>query len=129
MDIARYEWAVFVQKLDKREFDAVTLAWSLSWEEDPYQLWHSSQISAGSNFCGFSSPEADTIIEAVRKEFDEKKRLKYFHSFHEILHMEQPYTFLYCSPAQVVVSRKFENIIVHKRGLNFIEWTVKKNND
>ncbi len=129
MNIVRYEWAVFVQRLDKREFDAVTLAWSLSWEEDPYQLWHSSQIAAGSNFCGFSNREADFIIEAIREEFDEKKRLKLFHRFHEILNEEQPYTFLFCSPALVAVSKRFDNVKVHQRGLNFLEWKVKKTND
>jgi peptide/nickel transport system substrate-binding protein len=126
MNIIRYEWAVFVQKLDRREFDAVTLAWSLSWEEDPYQLWHSSQVAGGSNFCGFSDREADRIIEKVRGEFDEGRRIALFNRFHEILHREQPYTFLYCSPSLVVVSRKFDSVTVHRRGLNFLEWKVKK---
>jgi peptide/nickel transport system substrate-binding protein len=125
MNIMRYEWAVFVQKLDKREFDAVTLAWSLSWEEDPYQLWHSSQVAQGSNFCGFSNPEADSIIARARVEFDTGRRVRLFHRFHEILHMEQPYTFLFCSPSLVVVSRRFDNVRVHRRGLNYLEWKVR----
>jgi len=126
--IVRYEWAVFVKKLNERDFDAVTLAWSLSWEDDPYQLWHSSQVTGGSNFCGFVNPEADRIITRLRKEFDEQERIKLFHRFHEILHEEQPYTFLFCNPAQVVVSRRFENVRVHTRGLNYMEWSLRKGN-
>ncbi len=129
MSINRYEWAVFVQKLHQRDFDAVTLAWSLSWEEDPYQLWHSSQIQGGSNFCGFSNHEADAIIIASRREFDQRRRIRLFHRFHEILHEEQPYTFLFCSPALVVASRRFENVRVHVRGLNYDEWKVKQSHD
>ncbi|MEJ5362348.1 MAG: peptide-binding protein [Spirochaetota bacterium] len=126
MDINRYEWAVFVNKVDKRDFDAVTLGWSLSWEGDPYQLWHSSQVKAGSNFCYFVNTEADEIIEKARKEFDVQNRIKMYRRFHEIIHDEQPYTFLYCTPALVVVSKRFDNVIVHKRGLNYTEWKVKQ---
>ena len=119
MNINQYEWAVFVGKIQKREFEAVTLAWSLVYSDDPYQLWHSSQIKGGSNFLGFSNKEADRIIEKARMEFDEKKELMY-RRFHEIIHYEQPYTFLFCSPALVVVSKKFTNVKVHLRGLNML---------
>ena len=33
MEINRFEWAVFVQKLNKRDFDAVILRWSLGYNE------------------------------------------------------------------------------------------------
>ncbi|HOM88930.1 MAG TPA: peptide-binding protein, partial [Spirochaetota bacterium] len=127
MDINRYEWSVFVNKIDKRDFDAVTLGWSLSWEGDPYQLWHSSEVKAGSNFCYFINREADEIIEKARKEFDVNKRIALYRRFHEIIHDEQPYTFLYCTPALVAVSKRFTNVIVHKRGLNYVEWKVTGN--
>ncbi len=124
--INRFEWAVFVKKLHERDFDAVTLAWSLDWESDPYQLWHSSQVEQGSNFCDFNNSEADTIIERARKEFDRRKRMKMFHRFHELIHEEQPYTFLFCNPSLVVVSRRFDNVNVHRRGLHYVEWRVRE---
>ncbi len=125
MDITRYEWAVFVQKLHEHDFDAITLAWSLGYSGDPYQLWHSSQIKGGSNYCSFSNRETDRIIEEARREFDEKKRIAMYHRFGEILHEEQPYTFMYCTPALVVLSKRFNNVNVHVKGLNFYEWTVR----
>jgi peptide/nickel transport system substrate-binding protein len=126
MEINRFEWAVFVKKLHERDFDAVTLAWSLDWESDPYQLWHSTQVEQGSNYCAFVNREADSIIEKGRMEFDGRKRMKMYHRFHEIIHEEQPYTFLFCNPALVVVSRRFENVKVHQRGLKYIEWKVRQ---
>jgi peptide/nickel transport system substrate-binding protein len=126
MDILRYEWAVFVQKLDARDFDAVTLGWSLGFEEDPYQLWHSSQIAQGSNHCSFSNAEADGLIERFRVEFNEEARIRMLHRLHEILHEEQPYTFLFCNPNLAVVSRRFGNVKVHPKGLDLNEWTVIK---
>ncbi|OHD64790.1 MAG: hypothetical protein A2176_10720 [Spirochaetes bacterium RBG_13_51_14] len=127
MDINRYEWAVFLDKIQSRNFDATSLGWSdPDFQDDPYQIWHSSQIKGGSNYIGFSNREADRIIEEARKEFNEKKRIAMYHRFHEILHYEEPYTFMYTNPALAVVSKRFTNVKVHTRGLNFVEWKVGK---
>ena len=129
MDINRFEWAVFVQKLQQREFQAVTLSWSLGYNEDPYDLWHSSQIKGGFNFVGFSNKEADQLMEQGRREFDESTRIRLFQRLEEIIYREQPYTFLFCSPALVVVNRRFGNVVVHKAGLHIEEWTVRDTNE
>ncbi|MCX7678804.1 MAG: peptide-binding protein [Spirochaetes bacterium] len=126
MHIERYEWAVFVQKLNNRDFDATSVGWSLGYSGDPYQLWHSSQIKEGSNFCSFKNEEADRLIEAARLELDENRRIKLYHRFNRILHHEQPYTFMFCNPALVAVSKRFDNVKVHTMGLNYIEWKVKR---
>jgi len=126
MNINRYEWAVFVKKLTEKDFDAVTLAWSLGYSGDPYQLWHSSQIKEGSNYCGFANAEADRIIEQARVEFNDAKRARMFRRFNHILHEEQPYTFMFCNPSLVVVSKNFYNVKVHTMGLNITEWKVRK---
>ena len=93
---------------------------------DPPFIWHSSQIKGGSNYIGFSNREADLIIEKARVEFDEGRRNRMYHRFHRILHDEQPYTFMYTGPALAVVSRRFTNVKVHTRGLNYLEWKVGK---
>ena len=111
---------------NSRDFDAVTLRWNLGYSGDPYQLWHSSQIEKGSNFCSFKNDEADRIIIEARKEFNEDERVKMYRRFHEIIHEEQPYTFLYTTPALVAVSKRFGNVKVHLRGLKFLEWKIKK---
>lgn len=125
MNIMKYEWAVFIEKIQKRQFDAVSLGWSLGYNSDPYQLWHSSQAQSGSNFTSFKNAEVDRLIESARSEFNESARIAMYHRIHEILHYEQPYTFLYCSPAMEAVSKRFDNVKVHVRGLNYHEWTVR----
>jgi peptide/nickel transport system substrate-binding protein len=125
MKINRYEWAVFVQKLNERDFDATSVGWSLGYSGDPYQLWHSTQVGEGSNFCSFKNAEADRLIEAARLEFNEERRVAMYHRFNEILHHEQPYTFMFCNPAMAAVSRRFDNVKVHTKGLNYLEWKVK----
>ncbi|MGH7890175.1 MAG: peptide-binding protein, partial [Thermodesulfobacteriota bacterium] len=62
MEIRKTEWAVFTQRLNERKYDAVTLAWSMGVESDPYQIWHSTQAEQGSNFVGFVNQETDRLI-------------------------------------------------------------------
>ncbi len=126
MEIRKLEWAVFVQRVDEHNFDACTMGWSLGWDTDPYQLWHSSQADKGSNFVGFRSEEADRLIEAARQEFDPPKRRLLFNRFSEILHEEQPYTFLFTTDALVAVARRFQNVEVYPMGLTPREWWVPK---
>jgi peptide/nickel transport system substrate-binding protein len=122
-----YEGTVFFQRIHDRQFDAVNMAWGGGLAQDPYQIWHSSQIgNRGSNYVGFNNAEADRLMEEARKTLDEEKRDELYHRFHRIIHQEQPYTFIYTRPEQRFLSRRFENVKVHKLGLNELEWYVPK---
>jgi peptide/nickel transport system substrate-binding protein len=127
MKIDRLEWAAFLEKLKKYEFDATALGWSSGFQMDPYQIFHSSQaqVAGGSNYVGFMNQRADQIMERARVEFDEAKRNQMYREFHKILYEEQPYTFLYVSPKLSAVSRHFDNVIVHKAGLDIMDWKIK----
>ena len=124
MTIRKTEWAVFTTRLNERNFDAVTLAWSMGIESDPYQIWSSTQAEAGSNFIGFKNAEVDRLIETARKEFDKDKRIALYRQFSEIIHEEQPYTFLFCRKATVAVNKRFENVTVYPLGIEPTEWYV-----
>jgi len=97
MRIRKVDWALMQELMDDKKFDAFTGGWGLSWETDPYQIWHSSQVDVkgGSNVIGFKNEEADRIIEELRVTFDRRKRKKLLDRFQEILYNEQPYTFIF----------------------------------
>lgn len=125
--IDEYEWSVFEERIHNRNFDAVSLAWGGTVEEDPYQIWHSSQIQGhGSNYISFSDPEADALIEKARTTMDADKRNQLYHKLHAILHKEQPYTFLMTSQSKYFLDDRFENVKIHKLGLDQLEWYVPK---
>lgn len=126
MDVSRFEWVVFGKNLNDRSFDATSLAWSMPLEDDPYQVWHSTQVDKGSNFIGFKNKEVDDLIERARREFDPEKRQKMYKRFHQILHEEQPYVFLFMIPSLVAVEKRFGNIKVYKAGIDIKEWSVTK---
>ncbi len=122
-----YEWSVFSERLNTRSFEAVVLNWGGVVLNDPYQIWHSSQTeNRGSNFVGFRNPTADAIIEEARTILDEDKRNELYHRLDSILHEEQPYTFLFTRPWLELLDNRFENVEVHKLGLNPHEWYVPR---
>lgn len=128
MDIERMEWAAFLNKIEQKDFDATCLGWSTSFEGDPYQVWHSSQgiVERGSNFISYSNKKADRLMERARVLFDKEKRNALYWKFQKVLYDDQPYTFLFSGDSLVAVSKRFENVIVHKAGLDILDWKVKQ---
>ncbi|MBI1317347.1 MAG: hypothetical protein GC168_00175 [Candidatus Hydrogenedens sp.] len=126
MQLNLQEWASLIEKVHDRNFQAYMLGWSMPPFPDLYQLWHSSQADSGSNYVGFVNEEADQIIEGVRREFDRGKRIEMFRRFQEIVHEEQPYTFLYAPMSLVAVDKRVKNTVVYPllRSRPYFEWFV-----
>jgi ABC-type transport system substrate-binding protein len=97
MDAVPLEWSAMLKKMDELDFDAYTGAWAPSIDTDLRGVWHSSQadVPQSSNRIGFKNPEADTLIEAHRRELDHDKRISICRQFHALIAEEQPYTFFY----------------------------------
>lgn len=116
MNIDSAEWSLMQQKMDEKDFDAYTGGWGLTWDIDPYQLWHSSEADQpkSSNRVGFRNAEADEIIETLRRTFDPNTRIELLHRFQEILHEEQPYTFFFAPDAVVCWWDEVQRVIFAK---------------
>ena len=97
MSIRPFEWAVMIERIHDRDMDAWVLGWSMPIHFRTCTSCGTPRRStAGSNYAGFSDEEADEIIEeACRLSFDRDERIAKFHRFQEILHEEQPYTFMF----------------------------------
>jgi ABC-type transport system substrate-binding protein len=108
------EWAVFIQeRVDKADFDALVLGWSMGIEPDLFQIWHSSQTHPFQlNFVGFKNEEADDLIVKIRQEYDHQRQVAYCHQLHEIIAREQPYTFLYVTKWTAVLDKR---IVIQER--------------
>jgi len=125
MLIRKLDWGIFTRRLSKQMFDAVRLAWGISIDPDPFQVWHSSQSGGrGSNYINFNNPEADKILETARQTFDSRERWKMYRRFHEILYDEQPYTFLFNLNSLIFYSKKFRGVKLYYSSTPyyFVEW-------
>jgi peptide/nickel transport system substrate-binding protein len=124
--VRQLDWTIFLNDVKNHQFDAVVLGWQMSTTEaDAYQVWHSSQAAnKGSNAISYKNARVDELLEQYRREFDEQKRIQLYKEFQQILHDEQPYTFLYVSKRVSAVHRRFEGVKVFPDGLRPIDWWV-----
>ena len=102
------EWSVFIQeRINKLDFDALVLGWSMGIDPDLYQIWHSSQTGPNQlNFVGFKNKEADALIIKIRQEYNHAKQVQYCHQLHKIIAYEQPYTFLYVGKWTAILDKR-----------------------
>jgi peptide/nickel transport system substrate-binding protein len=103
------------RQFDNKSFDAIYFGWKLGTPpEDPRQLWHSSgaKEKGSSNAVGFANPDIDNIIELLHYEYDKSKRIDLYHQFHQIIHREAPYTFLYTPKVRLVYRESLHNLFV-----------------
>ena len=121
------DWSVFMSIVDNRDFDCITMAWSpTSPESDPQQIWHSQYIqNQGDNFVQWANAEVDDILEKGRRELDVTKRMEYWHRMHQIIHDEQPYTFVCERPWLRVVGPRVGNFNEYKNGFQYDELFVQ----
>jgi ABC-type transport system substrate-binding protein len=111
------EWAVFIQeRVNKLDFDALVLGWSMGIEPDLYQIWHSSQTGPYQlNFVGFKDMEADDLIIKIRQEYSRARQVADCHRLHEIIAEEQPYTFLFVRKWTALLDKR---IVIMEGGPN-----------
>lgn len=124
LEVRRMEWTVFLKTTQDRQFDLYFGGWTGGYEQDPHQIWHSSQVGNGSNYVGYRNAEVDRIIETARTTFDPDTRNALYHRMHRIIHDEQPYTFLFTSPALSVRHHRFGNVQIYQNGYDLREWAI-----
>lgn len=122
------EWTIMLQRMDERNFDAITLGWGGTIESDPKQIFHSDSIAeGGDNYVHYANPQLDKLIDAARVTMDESERRELWHQVHRILHEDEPYTFLFTRKAVIFIDKRFKNVQVTKTGLNeYMEWYTPK---
>lgn len=116
VQISPVKWALMLEKLHKKEFDVCMLGWAMSWKQDLFQIWHSSQAETpeSSNAIGYKNPELDKLIEELRITFDEAKQKELYHKMHKILYDDQPYAFLFVDKATGGHLSRIQNVNFYK---------------
>ncbi len=131
MEIRPMEWASFIELVQQRDFDVVTLSWAMAVENDPYQIWHGSgagKENRGSNHVSFNHPQANELIELMRVTLDPRKRQHIAKAFHRLVDAEQPYQFLYCPKDLGAYHQRFRGVKWYRLrpGYDLSEWYVPK---
>ncbi len=108
------EWATFLERLKKRDFDACNLAWVPDLESDPEQVWHSkwgAMEAEGSNMSGVCDPFIDGLIAKGQRELDFEKRQAIWKELHAYIYSDvQPYLFGFNVPRKFAMSKRIRGM-------------------
>jgi peptide/nickel transport system substrate-binding protein len=123
------DFNLFLSTALDHKLDAAASAWNSPLESDPHQIFHSSaSLNRGSNFISFKNAESDRLLEQGRLEFDPEKRKQIYWQWQELIHEEQPYTFLFYALESAAYHRRFENVewLPNRPGYDLTRWFVPK---
>jgi peptide/nickel transport system substrate-binding protein len=123
------DWQVLTKRLEDRDFDACFLGWGNTWDGDPSQIWHGSQVDVprSSNHVSYRSAELDQAIEGLKTTFDPAARNRLREQFQRIIMEDQPYCFAYVPLRPWFVSARLGNPYFAKLRPQdwFLPWYVK----
>jgi len=107
------EWAVFInERVDKGDFDALILGWSMGLDADLYQIFHSSQTGHFQlNFVGYANPAADALMIRIRQEYNRERQVAMARRLHRLIAADQPYTFLFVGKGLTLLDRKLVRMV------------------
>lgn len=104
------EFNSMLNQLENQHFDAVLSALLMPTSLDMRYAFHSSSIGGGGdNFSAYSNPEVDQLIERMESLPDLAEAEPILHQLQEILHRDQPMTFMWESKRINGVDRRLHD--------------------
>lgn len=118
--------------IKSRDYQMIFFGNILGENPDLFSFWHSSQrLYPGFNLALYENSAADRLIESIRENLDEEKRMTDLVSLQSLIIQDQPAVFLY-SPNYLYVSQKklkgFEEKFIafpNARFENIEKWYIK----
>ncbi|MDX8397826.1 MAG: peptide-binding protein [Mariprofundaceae bacterium] len=124
------EWSAFIENfINKRDFDAVILGWSLTPEPDQYNIWHSSQTGARQfNFLSYNNAKVDHALIEATHSFDPAKRKYWYDIMQAQIYHDAPVVFLYAPYSLPVVHKRIYGIKPAPAGIAYNSefWYIPK---
>ncbi len=117
---------VFFENLQNRKLDAWMAGWSIGLEIDPLDVWGSDLKKSTFNFTGYRNPRIDEICELAKAKLVQTDARPYWLEYQEIIHRDQPVTFLYWIRETMGFSKRISGEVINISGTfyNIDDWTL-----
>ncbi|MBI5138516.1 MAG: hypothetical protein HZA95_01815 [Candidatus Vogelbacteria bacterium] len=116
-----------------RNYDALLFGEIVGRDPDLFSFWHSSQRNdPGLNIAQYTNVQTDKILEKIRVQPDESKRLELIEQFSSAVNKDRPAVFLYSPVFLYVVPMDLKNMnlssisISSDRFINVSEWYLSE---
>jgi peptide/nickel transport system substrate-binding protein len=110
MEVRILDWPALLQRLKDHGFEAAVSGWLLTPDPDPAPFFHSDPSVGVSNYVGYSDPEMDRLLLEARHAFEPARRREIYARVQQILHRDQPYTFLFFPPNSFALDARYEGV-------------------
>jgi peptide/nickel transport system substrate-binding protein len=103
-----------IERLQNHDFDMAISAWSsTAIPDDPAQIFYTTHwADNGYNFTGFGDHYSDSLIDASNKAVLPKDRIHILKLLQAKIYQEQPYIFTYSVKRKIIISKRFENVVM-----------------
>ncbi|HEX9669337.1 MAG TPA: ABC transporter substrate-binding protein, partial [Thermoanaerobaculia bacterium] len=98
------------EQIDDGSYDAVLTGFGMDTSLDLHSVFHSRSIGEGNNIARYRNPEVDRLIEEVRRAPEIEQARPQLYKLQEVLHRDQPFTYLWESQRLHGASRRLQNI-------------------
>ncbi|MEC9485871.1 MAG: peptide-binding protein [Prosthecochloris sp.] len=117
---------VFFENLRLRKLDAWMAGWSIGLEIDPLDGWGSDLEKSRFNFTGYRNPRIDELCNLAKEKLEAQDARPYWIEYQEILHRDQPTTFLYWIKETQGFNRRIqgEEVNILSTFYNIDDWTL-----
>lgn len=97
-------------RMRQHKFDLTDLNWMYYYEQDLFQIYHSSGCHGGSNYGCYSNPTVDDLLVKIRATLDDKRRAALERRLHRLLNADLPGMYLFNVANVSLVSRRFDGV-------------------
>lgn len=111
VNIRQMEGSTLFDRIGKGDFDASLSGWRLDLDPDVYDTFHSTMAPpSGLNHVYYANARVDSLLVAGRAEFDPARRERIYHEVHQLIHEDQPYTFINTVPDKRPIAKRIHGV-------------------
>jgi peptide/nickel transport system substrate-binding protein len=123
------EWNTFITDLKAKNFEAAVSGWSVDFKFNPTDLFSTEAIEGKYNYPSYSNPVADSLMMQALMTLDREEAKPLWIRYSEIIHEDQPYTFLYYLEERLGINNRLRGVTADARGhlVSVAEWWIPEN--
>lgn len=116
MNIEQVELGMLIDKINNKNSDAWMASWIIPIPLDLKFSWYSNLATTPMNFPSYQNKELDVLLDKLETKISKQQKNEIYKKIEDILHRDQPVTFLYWIDNIVAYNQKIKNIEVTPLG-------------
>jgi len=122
----KMELGTFIDNLYDRKLDSWMVGWGVPIPLELKPFWYSDPNIGVLNFACYGNSETDKILDQLDTRTSNERKNKLVKKFQEIIHQDEPVSFLYWTPNIIVYNKRIKNLNITPYGVlvHCWEWTL-----